>query len=83
MTQDLAVVAAGVVGFALSNSLSVPELDQWGWRLAFLIGAAVIPFGLREGSLSHNGSKGGTKPQTTSQLPDFCRGSITARHLFS
>lgn len=46
MTQDLAVVAAGVVGFALSNLLSVPELDQWGWRLAFLIGAAVIPFGL-------------------------------------
>jgi MFS family permease len=46
MTQDLAVVAAGVVGFALSNFLSVAALDQWGWRLAFLMGAAVIPFGL-------------------------------------
>lgn len=46
MTQDLAVVAAGVVGFALSNSLSATALDRWGWRLAFLIGAAVIPFGL-------------------------------------
>ena len=46
MTQDLAVVAAGVVGFTLSNFLSVAALDQWGWRLAFLIGAAVIPFGL-------------------------------------
>jgi MHS family citrate/tricarballylate:H+ symporter-like MFS transporter len=46
MTQDLAVVAAGLVGFALSNFLSVDALDQWGWRLAFLIGAAVIPFGL-------------------------------------
>jgi MFS transporter, MHS family, citrate/tricarballylate:H+ symporter len=46
MTQDLAVVVAGVVGFALSNSLTASALDEWGWRLAFLIGAAVIPFGL-------------------------------------
>jgi MHS family citrate/tricarballylate:H+ symporter-like MFS transporter len=46
MTQDLAVVAAGVVGYALSNALTVPALDEWGWRLAFLLGAAVIPFGL-------------------------------------
>ena len=46
MTQDLAVVAAGLVGFGLSSFLSVAALDQWGWRLAFLIGAAVIPFGL-------------------------------------
>jgi MFS transporter, MHS family, citrate/tricarballylate:H+ symporter len=46
MTQDLAVVVAGVVGFALSNSLSPSALDEWGWRLAFLFGAAVIPFGL-------------------------------------
>jgi len=46
MTQDLAVVAAGVVGFALSSFLSGVALDRWGWRLAFLIGAAVIPFGL-------------------------------------
>jgi MHS family citrate/tricarballylate:H+ symporter-like MFS transporter len=46
MTQDLAVLVAGLVGFALSNSLPASALDQWGWRLAFLIGAAVIPFGL-------------------------------------
>jgi MFS family permease len=46
MTQDLAVVAAGVVGYVLSNRLSAPALDLWGWRLAFLIGAAVVPFGV-------------------------------------
>jgi MFS family permease len=46
MTQDLAVLIAGIIGFALSNWLSVDALDRWGWRLAFLIGAAVIPFGL-------------------------------------
>jgi MHS family citrate/tricarballylate:H+ symporter-like MFS transporter len=46
MTQDLAVVAAGVVGYLLSNWLSVPALDSWGWRLAFLLGAAGVPFGV-------------------------------------
>ena len=45
-TQDLAVLAAGLVGVALSNLLDGPALDAWGWRIAFLIGAAVIPFGL-------------------------------------
>jgi MFS family permease len=46
MTQDLAVVAAGIVGYILSNRLSATALDLWGWRLAFLIGAAVVPFGV-------------------------------------
>jgi MFS transporter, MHS family, citrate/tricarballylate:H+ symporter len=46
MTQDVAVVAAGVVGYALSNWLSAAALDRWGWRMAFLLGAAVVPFGV-------------------------------------
>ena len=46
MTQDLAVVAAGIIGYVLSSSLSATALDLWGWRLAFLIGAAVVPFGV-------------------------------------
>ena len=45
-TQYLAVVAAGVVGFALSAWLSAVQLDAWGWRIAFLIGAAIVPVGL-------------------------------------
>jgi MFS transporter, MHS family, citrate/tricarballylate:H+ symporter len=45
-TQYLAVVAAGVVGFALSAWLSPAQLDAWGWRIAFLIGAAIVPIGL-------------------------------------
>ena len=46
MTQDLAVLAAGIVGFALSSLLSPAALDGWGWRAAFLLGAAVVPVGL-------------------------------------
>jgi MHS family citrate/tricarballylate:H+ symporter-like MFS transporter len=46
MTQDLAVLAAGVVGFLLTTWLSPAALDTWGWRAALLIGTAVVPIGL-------------------------------------
>ena len=45
-TADAAVLVAGVVGFALSTLLSAGQLDAWGWRVAFLIGASIVPFGL-------------------------------------
>jgi MHS family citrate/tricarballylate:H+ symporter-like MFS transporter len=46
MTQDLAVLAAGLVGFTLTSWLSPAALDAWGWRAALLIGTAVVPIGL-------------------------------------
>jgi len=46
MTQDMAVLGAGVAGFVLTTRLTPPALDAWGWRVAFLIGAAVVPIGL-------------------------------------
>jgi len=45
-TQDFAVLVAGVVGEVLARALSPAALDAWGWRLAFLAGAAVVPLGL-------------------------------------
>lgn len=45
-TADVSVLAAGSVGLALSSLLSPAQLDAWGWRAAFLIGASIIPFGL-------------------------------------
>ena len=45
-TQDCAPLVAGVVGFVLSLLLTAQQLDTWGWRLAFLFGAAIVPFGL-------------------------------------
>jgi MFS family permease len=45
-TQDAAVLVSGTVGLILSSLLSEAALTQWGWRLAFLIGAAIVPFGL-------------------------------------
>ena len=45
-TQDVAVLTAGGVGTILASLLSAQQLDDWGWRIAFLIGACIVPFGL-------------------------------------
>src|SRR5690348_1730924 len=45
-TQDIAVLSAGGVGTILASLLSAQQLDDWGWRIAFLIGACIVPFGL-------------------------------------
>src|SRR5579871_620287 len=45
-TQHLAVLISGLVGYGLSNLLTEQQLQDFGWRLAFLIGALIIPFGL-------------------------------------
>jgi MFS family permease len=45
-TQDLSVLASGLVGFGLARFLSEKQLQDFGWRIAFLIGAAIVPFGL-------------------------------------
>ena len=45
-TQDGAVLFAGVVGTTLAYLLSAQQLQDWGWRVAMLIGALIVPFGL-------------------------------------
>ncbi|MGH6985656.1 MAG: MFS transporter [Caulobacteraceae bacterium] len=46
MTQDGAVLVAGLVGFGLSSVMTEGALEAWGWRAAFLLGAVIVPFGL-------------------------------------
>jgi len=45
-TQDAGVLVAGLVGTLLAATLSADQLQGWGWRLAIVIGAAIVPFGL-------------------------------------
>jgi len=45
-TQDAGVLVAGLIGTVLAASLSADQLQDWGWRLAMLIGASIVPFGL-------------------------------------
>jgi MHS family citrate/tricarballylate:H+ symporter-like MFS transporter len=46
MTQDVSVLCAGLMGVTLASLLSPAELDAWGWRVAFLVGSLIVPFGL-------------------------------------
>jgi MFS transporter, MHS family, citrate/tricarballylate:H+ symporter len=46
-SADFAVLVAGLVGFGLASLLAPGALESWGWRLAFLLGAAIVPLGLR------------------------------------
>jgi MFS transporter, MHS family, citrate/tricarballylate:H+ symporter len=45
-TQEVSILVSGLVGFGLANMLSEQQLQDFGWRIAFLLGAAIVPFGL-------------------------------------
>jgi MFS family permease len=45
-TQGLAALCAGLTGIALSLAMEPSALEAWGWRLAFLLGASLLPLGL-------------------------------------
>jgi MFS transporter, MHS family, citrate/tricarballylate:H+ symporter len=45
-SADFAVLVAGLVGVLLANVLAPEQLDAWGWRVALLPGAVIVPFGL-------------------------------------
>jgi MFS family permease len=44
-SADLAVGVAGLVGMGLASVLDAASLDRWGWRVALLLGAAIVPLG--------------------------------------
>ena len=45
-SADVAVFIAGLVGLGLAGTLDAAALDAWGWRVALLLGAAIVPLGL-------------------------------------
>jgi MHS family citrate/tricarballylate:H+ symporter-like MFS transporter len=45
-TQDCGVLVAGIISTVLASQLAPQQLQDWGWRVAMLIGASIVPFGL-------------------------------------
>ena len=45
-TQQLGILVSGLVGVGISSALTPEQLTAWGWRVAMLLGASVVPFAL-------------------------------------
>src|SRR3984893_3709441 len=43
-SQQVAIIAAAVIGFVLNKYLTPPEISEWGWRIPFFIGCLIVPF---------------------------------------
>ncbi|MBE7201634.1 MAG: MFS transporter, partial [Parafilimonas terrae] len=43
-SQQVAVMFAAVIGFVLNHALSPADMNDWGWRIPFFIGCAIVPF---------------------------------------
>jgi len=46
VSQQIAATAGALVGATLSRLMTAPALESYGWRIAFLLGAICLPFGL-------------------------------------
>jgi MHS family citrate/tricarballylate:H+ symporter-like MFS transporter len=46
VSQQVAATAGALVGGVLSRLMTPEALDSYGWRIAFLLGAVCLPFGL-------------------------------------
>jgi MFS family permease len=44
--QNVAVLVAGLFGWALAQMLDDAALSAWGWRVAMAVGVGVVPIGL-------------------------------------
>jgi len=45
-SQGIAILAGGLAGLALGILLGKEQLADWGWRVPFALGLAVVPIGL-------------------------------------
>ncbi|MEX3955518.1 MFS transporter [Trinickia sp. EG282A] len=43
-SQQVAIVVAATLGFALNQWLSKSMIAEWGWRVPFFVGCLIVPF---------------------------------------
>jgi MFS transporter, MHS family, citrate/tricarballylate:H+ symporter len=71
-SQEIAATTGALVGVILSRTMAPEALDAYGWRIAFLIGALCLPFGLWMRA---------TLPETISQTARAADGVEPSGHL--
>jgi MFS family permease len=76
-SQEIAATAGALVGVILSETMSAEALESTGWRIAFLIGAACLPFGLwMRRSLPETILQGGVERAESANHFTLARGHI-------
>jgi MFS transporter, MHS family, citrate/tricarballylate:H+ symporter len=43
-SQQVAIIVAAAIGYALNTNLAPAEVSEWGWRVPFVIGSLIVPF---------------------------------------
>ncbi|MDZ7279929.1 MFS transporter [Pantoea eucrina] len=43
-SQQVAIMVAAAMGFALNAALEQSQISDWGWRIPFLFGCLIVPF---------------------------------------
>jgi MHS family citrate/tricarballylate:H+ symporter-like MFS transporter len=43
-SQQVAIVAAAALGYAVNGWMTADEITAWGWRIPFFIGCLIVPF---------------------------------------
>ncbi|MBV9860405.1 MAG: MFS transporter [Alphaproteobacteria bacterium] len=43
-SQQVAIMVAAVIGYALNATIAPAEISAWGWRIPFFIGCGLVPF---------------------------------------
>ncbi len=43
-SQQVAIVFAAMLGYAIANLMPPAAADDWGWRIPFFIGCVIVPF---------------------------------------
>jgi MFS family permease len=45
-SQAIANIVVGIIGFTLASAVSKAQLNDWGWRIPFLLGILIAPVGM-------------------------------------
>ncbi|HEY8026104.1 MAG TPA: MFS transporter [Burkholderiaceae bacterium] len=43
-SQQVAIIVAAALGYAVNVALMPQQLNEWGWRIPFFVGCMIIPF---------------------------------------
>ncbi|HEV2975964.1 MAG TPA: MFS transporter [Casimicrobiaceae bacterium] len=43
-SQQVAIVAAAALGYAVNGWMTADEINTWGWRIPFFVGCIIVPF---------------------------------------